>query len=146
MKPCALAALLAVVVLATGCAARGDTGRWRTGYPPGCRPDEQRLARDTLYFGRAIPGGGEVGEADWQAFERDVLADAFARGYTVLDAHGRWQAADGTQQVERSRVVVVVHDDSAASDAAVREVVARYRERFHQQSVLRERGAVCASF
>jgi hypothetical protein len=119
---------------------------WVRDHPLGCRADEQALTRDVLYFGRSIPGGGEVDEAAWQRFEHDVLSPAFARGYTVLDAHGRWQDASGATIGEASRVVVLVHGDDLESAKAVRDVVARYKTMFRQESVLRERGVVCAAF
>jgi hypothetical protein len=64
----------------------------------------------------------------------------------MLDAAGHWRGADGTTIGEASRIVVIVHADDSARDASVRDVVARYRTMFRQESVLRERSAVCASF
>lgn len=107
--------------------------------------DEQTQIRDTLYFGLSIPGGGSVSEADWKRFETDVLSRSFPNGFTVLEAHGTWRGADSATVSEPSRVVAIVHADDAASDAAVRGIVQTYRSTFHQEAVLRERGAVCAS-
>jgi hypothetical protein len=64
----------------------------------------------------------------------------------VFDAHGRWRGNDGATIGEDSRLVVLVHADDASSAAAVRAIATAYRERFHQESVLRERSAVCAAF
>lgn len=127
-------------------ALAGCQADWVREHPLGCRSDEQSLLRDTLYFGRAIPGGGEVDEAAWQRFDREVLARAFPRGYTTLDARGHWRGDDGAPVSEASRVVIVVHDGGSASEAALHGVVDAYRERFHQESVLRERAAVCVAF
>ena len=127
-------------------ALAGCHADWVREHPLGCRADERPLARDTLYFGRSIPGGGEVDDASWQRFEHDVLSPAFPRGYTVLDAHGRWQGAAGATIGEDSRVVVLVHGDDLDSAKAVREVAAAYKATFRQESVLRERSAVCAAF
>lgn len=107
--------------------------------------DETLGIRETLYFGRSIPGGGTVGDADWKRFEDDVIAHAFPNGFTVLVANGSWRGADGATISEPSRVVAIVHADDAASDAAVREIVKRYRTEFHQEAVLRERTAACTS-
>lgn len=131
----------AVAALLAGCHAE-----WVREHPLGCRLDEQLLVRDTLYFGRSIPGGGEVDADAWRQFETDVLLRAFPRGYTVLDATGHWRGADGAMIGEASRVVVIVHADDSTTEATVRDVVARYRATFRQESVLRERGAACASF
>ena len=124
----------------------GCHAEWVREHPLGCRLDEQLLVRDTLYFGRSIPGGGEVDADAWRQFEADVLLRAFPRGYTVVDATGRWRGADGATIGEASRVVIIVHADDSASEATVRDVVARYRATFRQESVLRERAAACASF
>lgn len=114
-------------------------------HPLGCRSDERSLVRDTLYFGASIPGGGEVGAAAWSRFEDEVLTPAFPRGYSVLDAHGKWRGADGATIGEPSRIVVLVHGDDAASADAVRSIARRYQDAFHQEAVLRERTVVCAA-
>lgn len=132
--------LVAVLALPGGCQLD-----WVREHPLGCRLDEQLAVRDTLYFGRSIPGGGEVDDAAWRAFETATLLPAFPQGYTVLDANGRWRGDDGVTIGEASRVVVIVHADDSTRDAAVRDVTARYRTQFRQESVLRERSAVCAS-
>jgi hypothetical protein len=141
MHPFARLGLAGALAALAGCHAQ-----WVRDHPLGCGSDEQSLLRDTLYFGRAIPGGGEVDETAWQRFDADVLARAFPRGYTTLDARGHWLGRDGAPVSEASRVVVVVHAGDAASEAALRSVVDAYRGRFHQESVLRERSAVCVAF
>ena len=116
-------------------------------HPLGCRSDEQPMVRDTLYFGTRIPhGGGEVDDSHWQRFAQEVITRAFSQGFTELTAHGTWRGADGAIDTEVSRVVVIVHADDHVSAAALRDVTQRYRDMFHQESVLRERSAVCAQF
>lgn len=115
-------------------------------HPLGCRRDETALVRDTLYFGADIRGGGRVDDTAWQAFESDTLAAAFPQGYTVLAAAGHWRDASGKDAAEPSRVVVIVHADDAESAQRVRRIAQGYRERFRQESVLRERSTVCAQF
>jgi hypothetical protein len=110
-----------------------------------CRMDETLGIHDTLYFGRSIPDGGVVGDADWKRFEAETISRAFPNGFTVIDAHGSWRGADGATISEPSIVVAIVHPDDAESDAAIRGIVRRYRDEFHQESVLRDRTAVCTS-
>ena len=124
----------------------GCNVEWRREHVPGCRLDEQLLARDTLYFGASIPGGGEVDGDTWRQFEDDTLTPAFPGGYTIIPAHGLWRGEDGMTTAEASRIVIIVHPDTHDSAAAVRDVASRYRERFHQQSVLHEHDVVCAQF
>jgi hypothetical protein len=136
----------ATFVLTAALLLGGCNVEWRREHVLACRSDEQLMVRDTLYFGRAVPAGGEVDENAWRQFEHDVLTPAFAQGFSVLDARGRWRGNDGETRSERSRIVVIVHADSAQIARAVRDVAARYRERFHQESVLHEYNVVCAQF
>jgi hypothetical protein len=115
-------------------------------HPLGCRMDEQALIRDTFYFGRSIPDGGHVSDADWESFQAATLAAAFPKGFSVLEAHGRWQGDHGEAVGEDSHVVIVIHPDDAASAKAVRDVAEAYKRRFRQESVLREAATVCAKF
>jgi hypothetical protein len=115
-------------------------------HPLGCRADEQRLVREALYFGASIPAGGNVGAQDWRRFEDDVITPRFPQGYSVIDAAGKWRGAGGATRGEPSRILVLIHEDDAASAEKVRQIVQQYRERFRQEAVLRERGAVCAAF
>ena len=135
----------ATIVTAMLLALSGCAVEWTREHRLYCRMDEQLSLRDTLYFGLSIPGGGTVGDADWKRFEDDVLGHAFPKGFTVLDAHGTWRGADGATVSEPSRGVAIVHADDAASDAAIRDIVQRYRTTFRQEAVLRERAAVCVS-
>ncbi|HVV96387.1 MAG TPA: DUF3574 domain-containing protein [Rhodanobacteraceae bacterium] len=110
-----------------------------------CRMDETLGIRETLYFGRSIPNGGLVGDADWKRFESETIARAFPNGFTVIDAHGSWRGAEGAMVSEPSIVVAIVHPDDAESESAIREIIRRYRDEFHQESVLRDRTAACTS-
>jgi hypothetical protein len=135
-----------LIALAIACSLCGCGNlEWTRKHELYCRMDEQLALRDTLYFGLSIPGGGSVGDAEWQRFADDAIGRAFPNGFTVLDAHGTWRGADGAAMSEPSRVVTIVHPDDAASDAAIRAIVARYRTAFRQEAVLRERTTVCAS-
>jgi hypothetical protein len=133
-------AALAIACMLSGCAVE-----WTRKHELYCRMDERLEIRDTLYFGLSIPGGGSVGDADWQAFADDAIGHAFPNGFTVADAHGTWRGADGVSVSEPSRVVTIVHPDDGTSDAAIRALAQRYRAMFRQEAVLRERTSVCVS-
>jgi hypothetical protein len=135
--------LFAMIFALQGCAVE-----WAREHPLYCRvsePAEKTLIRDSLYFGSSIPGGGEVGAGDWANFETDVIAHEFPQGFTVIESHGTWRGEDGNTVREPGHLVVLVHADDAASDAAVRSIIARYRTMFRQQSVLRERTIACVT-
>ncbi len=138
-----LALLVAFAIACTLCGC-GNV-EWMQKHEIYCRMDEKLEIRDTLYFGLSIPGGGDVADADWNAFADDAIGHAFPSGFTVADARGRWRGADGEAVSEPSRVVTIVHPDDGASDAAIRAIVQRYRTTVRQEAVLRERTSVCVS-
>jgi hypothetical protein len=100
--------------------------------------------RTTLYFGLARPGGA-VSELDWQLFLRDDVTTRFPEGLTVWQASGQWRRADGHIEHEGSKVLLLVHPDTAPARSSVQAVIARYRERFDQESVLWETARVCVT-
>lgn len=114
-----LHAFLLVVVLAlAGCATPATT------------------VSDRLFFGRSIPGGGNVTEAQWNAFVAEVITPRFPRGYTLWKASGHWRGDDGVSVAEDSSVLEVVHPKDAATDAKLEEIAQAYRQRFNQEAVL----------
>ena len=133
-------ALVAIAATLAGCDVE-----WTRKHELYCRMDERLEIRDTLYFGLSIPGGGSVGDADWNQFADATIGPAFPNGFTVLDGHGTWRGADGAAVSGPSRVVTIVHPDDSASDTAIRAIVQRYRTAFRQEAVLRERTSVCVS-
>src|SRR2546425_12824408 len=100
--------------------------------------------RTTLYFGLARPKGS-VSELEWQLFLRDEVTARFPEGLTVWQAEGQWRRPDGVVGHERSKVLLLVHADTAAARASLRAVIERYRKTFEQQSVLWETSRVCAA-
>jgi hypothetical protein len=101
---------------------------------------------DRLYFGRAIPAGGEVTEADWDAFVAEVIAPRFPDGFTIHRASGHWRGDDGAAVSEGSFILEVVHRGDAAADRAIDEIGRAYRERFDQDAVMRVRTPVAQTF
>jgi Protein of unknown function (DUF3574) len=101
---------------------------------------------DRLYFGRAQPDGTEVSEQAWADFLRDVVTPRFPHGLTVLSGQGQWRDAAGRIGSERSFVIELVHADSALETADVRAIVAAYKQRFNQESVMWLRQAVQATY
>jgi len=108
-----------------------------------CGSAAQSQVRTTLYFGMSRPTGA-VSELEWQLFLRDEVTPRFPEGLTVWDAQGQWKGKSGTQQ-ERSKVLLVVHPDSADARQSVMAVIDRYRKAFDQESVLWETARVCVA-
>jgi hypothetical protein len=110
----------------------------------GCAPGEQSSITETLYFGRARPGG-TVSDEDWSGFLRDVVTPRFPAGLTTWQATGQWRSDSGSLTLEDSFVVSLVHPSDGLADADVRAIVAEYKRRFEQEAVLRVRSPGCSS-
>jgi hypothetical protein len=100
--------------------------------------------RTTLYFGLARPKGS-VTELEWQIFLRDEVTSRFPEGLTVWEAEGQWRSPAGTIDHEQSKVLLLVHPDTAAARQLVLAVIEAYRKTFEQQSVLWESARVCVA-
>jgi hypothetical protein len=94
------------------------------------------VVSDRLFFGRGIPGGGEVSEAQWKAFVAEVITPRFPEGYSLWRGAGYWRGDDGKPASEESCVFEVTHQRDAATDAKLAEIAKAYRERFNQDAVL----------
>ncbi|KIQ34460.1 lipoprotein [Variovorax paradoxus] len=120
--------------------------------PPGaisdksCGPGFDAFERDTLFFGRAIPAGGQVSDAQWAGFLDATVTPAFPQGLTVLDAVGQWRGASGGVVREPLKLVVLLHPRTAKDDAAIANIIDTYRKNFGQEAVLQERQSVCVRF
>ena len=100
--------------------------------------------RTTLYFGLARPKGS-VTELEWQIFLRDEVTSRFPAGLTVWEAEGQWRTPSGSIDHEQSKVLLLVHPDTAAARQSVQEVIEMYRKTFEQESVLWENARVCVA-
>ena len=109
-----------------------------------CGVSSAAQLRTTLYFGLARPKGA-VTELEWQLFLRDQVTSRFPAGLTVWEAEGQWRTPSGTIDHERSKVLLLVHADTAAARQSVQAVIDAYRKTFEQQSVLWESARVCVA-
>lgn len=109
-----------------------------------CGTSSAAQLRTTLYFGLARPTGS-VSELEWQMFLRDEVTARFPEGLTVWEASGQWRRTDGQIEHEGSKVLLLVHPDTAVARSPVQAVIARYRQKFDQESVLWETAQVCVA-
>ena len=114
--------------------------------PLSCAPGQTLQLRDALSFGLTIPGGGEISIAEWDDFLATTVTPLFPTGLTAFTATGQWREASGQIRSEPSRVVILIHDLSSTANESIRQIIARYRERFHQEAVMWERSQTCVSF
>jgi len=109
-----------------------------------CGAASAAQVRTTLYFGMARPKGS-VSELEWQIFLRDEVTSRFPAGLTVWEAEGQWKTPAGTIDREQSKVLLLVHADTAAARQSVQAVIEAYRKAFEQESVLWESARVCVA-
>ncbi len=135
--PVALA--LAVLSGAVSCAASGPAAA------PGS--EMKQLVETRLFFGASLSDGSVVSAKDWERFLDDEVTRRFPDGLTVFSARGEYRdAATGIAFEEDTRVLCVVHEDTAESDKKLAEIAALYSKRFKQLSVLRLDGPVTIRF
>ena len=101
--------------------------------------------RTTLYFGLNRAKGSAISELEWQVFLRDEVTRRFPDGLTAWEAQGQWRTSAGSIDHERSKVLLLVHPDTADARRGVQEVIATYRKVFEQESVLWESARVCVA-
>jgi hypothetical protein len=100
-----------------------------------------------LYFGRALPGGGEMDEATWASFLETELTPRFPDGLTVLDATGQWRdSSTGRIGREKTKLVQIAAPPSEEARRRIEEIRAAYRSRFGQSSVGLVTAPACAEF
>ena len=109
-----------------------------------CGASSTPQLRTTLYFGLARPKGS-VTELEWQLFLRDEVTKRFPDGLTVWEAEGQWRTPAGTVDHEQSKVLLLVHPDTAAARQSILAVIEAYRKTFEQRSVLWENARVCVA-
>lgn len=98
-----------------------------------------------LYFGLGSPEG-PIAQPAFQAFVDEVVTPRFPDGLTLLAADGQWRGQDGKTEREGSRVLELVHEASPEVDQKLAQIVALYKQRFHQESVLVVRHEATACF
>jgi len=92
---------------------------------------------DRLFFGRNIPGGGQVPDSAWASFVAEVITPRFPEGLTVWRAEGQWQDPHGALVDEPVMVLEVLHPSGTPPDSVFEGIAVEYCRRFHQDAVLR---------
>ncbi|HES76154.1 MAG TPA: DUF3574 domain-containing protein [bacterium] len=109
-----------------------------------CPIGQQAAVQDLLYFGTDKPIE-HVTPEDWNQFLGETVTPRFPEGFTTWQASGQWNSSSGTIIREPSHVLSLVHPESATAEKSIEELVASYKERFHQEAVLRVSARVCIS-
>lgn len=103
------------------------------------------FVKDELYFGLSKPGG-TVTEAEWQSFLSRVITPRFPEGLTVVDAYGQYLNKKNQLSKEKTKLVILIYQDSQVKNRSIEEIIAKYKQEFQQESVLRVTGSVKAFF
>ena len=100
-----------------------------------------------LMFGRNIGSRLGVKEAEWGRFVDREIISRFPNGLTVLNAGGQWRD-EATKKIVRepSKLVQIVLPGQVEDIARLNEIVAAYKRRFKQQSVVMIVRPACVSF
>jgi hypothetical protein len=111
-----------------------------------CRAPLEPWTEIDLYFGRNIANGGIVSEQAFRRFLAEVVTPRFPDGLSVLDVAGQFRSGTGAIVREPSKLLVILVPDAAAVARKVDQVIAAYKRRFDQESVLRAEHPVCVAF
>src|SRR5260370_5915091 len=100
-----------------------------------------------LMFGRNIGRRLGVNEAEWSRFVDNEIVSRFPKGLTVVNAAGEWRD-EATNRIVRepSKVVQIVLPGQVEDIARLNEIVAAYKRRFKQHSVIMLVRPACVSF
>jgi hypothetical protein len=99
-----------------------------------------------LFFGRDRQNAAPVSEAEWQGFVDASVTPRFQDGLTMFDANGQYLMDNGTLVRENSKIIILIHDGSAASSRGIDTIREEYKQQFSQESVLRMDSTTCVSF
>jgi hypothetical protein len=132
--------VVALAMVCAGCASL-------TGPPAASCKLGDALVETQLFFGLSKPKGGTVSAAQWEAFVKREVAPRFPEGFTVVDGAGFWLDGATKRTIsEKSKVILRLHAEDAASDEAITAIIDGYKAKFEQEAVLRIDRPVCAKF
>lgn len=94
------------------------------------------LIEVNLFFGRNIPGGGEVSKTEFAAFIDSKIIPYFPDGLTIYDADGKFRNSAGAIIKESSKVVTILLEDTPENEITLDRIIASYIEQFNQETVL----------
>jgi hypothetical protein len=111
-----------------------------------CRPPLEPWSQVELYFGRDLGGDAVVSEEAFQHFLAEVVTPLFPDGLSVVEVAGQFRDGEGTIVREPTKLLILLVPDAAGVAPDVETIIAAYKERFDQQSVLHAEQPVCVGF
>ncbi len=113
---------------------------------PARHSNQETFTRDELYFGRSLPRGEIISDAQWQQFLNSEITPRFPEGLTVLDGYGQYLNSAGILSKEQTKIVILIYKYSPEKNQFVKEIINNYKLRFQQESVLRVTSLVVVAF
>lgn len=102
-----------------------------------------------LYFGLGpadIPDKG-ISEAAWRDFLDKEVTPRFPAGLSVVDVYGQWQGKKETSPSRiRSKMLIIDYPDTADNRTKIEAIRIAWKQRTHDQSVLKVTQAADVSF
>lgn len=133
---------LALLGLTPGCVSVSEHTRFEA---PACQVGEP-MVETMLFLGLAGPGGS-VSRFEFNSFVEREVAPRWKEGFTILEGQGMWLSEQrNITEREPSRVLVRIHDGSAAASAGIEAIRDAYIKAFEQEAVLRTDRSTCADF
>ena len=112
---------------------------------PVCRLGLQPMTKAEMFFGRSMPEGKTVTDADWQRFVDEEVSPRFPQGFTIEDGTGQWSSGKDILREGSKRLTIVL--PGLKTDAERLEALRRaYLVRFHQEAVLMFETSGCGGF
>jgi hypothetical protein len=100
---------------------------------------EASVLQTQLYFGQRSADGEGVSEQAWTRFLAEIVTPRFPDGLTILDAYGQSHASGNLQpddvRAGATKLLIIVHPNTAEAQVAIGEIKAGYRQRFHEIGV-----------
>ena len=97
------------------------------------------FSRTELFFGALRPDGSPVSEEAFMRFLDVEITPRFPNGLTLLTGFGQFLNAQGVIIQEPARLLILLYpmEERRESGEKIEQIRARYKQMFHQASVLR---------
>jgi hypothetical protein len=93
-----------------------------------------------LYFGLAPDGDTRRASSDaqWQEFLDREVTPRFPAGLSVIDVNGQWQGIGNPAPVHvRTKLLIIDYPNTAENIAKIEDIRTAWKQRTHDQSVLK---------
>jgi len=108
---------------------------------------EKQVLIVQLFLGQNVRGQRSLSQREWNLFLRQSVTPRFPSGFTVYDADGQWMTPlTGRIGREKTKVIVIAMQNTPTARNRIENLVAAYRNRFHQKSVGILTGVGCGAF